>query len=55
MLRKSISCVLAGLIIVAAVTMFAIEPRKAIGMAAAFCLVAGFLWLYDALRGLRRS
>ena len=55
LLRQSILCVLASLIIVAAVTMFAIEPRKAIGMAAAFCLVAGALWLYDALRGLRRS
>ena len=47
---KWISCVLAGLIIVAAVTMFDMEPRKAIGVAAAFCLVAGVLWLYDALR-----
>ena len=55
MATKWISFVLAGLIIVAAVTMIAIEPRKDIGMAAAFCLVAGFLWLYDALRGLRRS
>ena len=55
MLRKSISCVLAGLIIVAAVTMFVMEPRKAIGVAAAFCLFAGFLWLSDALLGLRRS
>jgi hypothetical protein len=55
MLRKSISCVLPGLIIVAAVTMFVMGPRKAIGVAAAFCLVAGALWLYDALRGLRRG
>jgi hypothetical protein len=55
MLRKSISCVLASLIIVVAVTMFVMEPRKAIGVAAAFCLFAGFLWLYDALLGLRRS
>jgi hypothetical protein len=39
---------LASLIIVAAVTMFVMEPRKAIGVAAAFCLVAGALWLYDA-------
>jgi hypothetical protein len=52
---KWISCALASLIIVAAVTMFAIEPRKAIGMAAAFCLVAGALWFYDALQGLRRG
>jgi hypothetical protein len=52
---KWISCALASLIIVAAVTMFAIEPRKAIGMAAAFSLVAGALWFYDALQGLRRS
>jgi TRAP-type C4-dicarboxylate transport system permease large subunit len=52
MLRKWISCLLAGLIIVAAVTMFVREPRKAIGVAAAFCLVVGVLWLYDALRGL---
>ena len=52
---KWISCVLAGLIIVAAVTMVVMEPRKAIGVAAAFCLVAGALWLYDALQGLRRS
>jgi hypothetical protein len=35
--------------------MFAMGPRKDIGMAAAFCLVAGALWLYDALQGLRRS
>jgi hypothetical protein len=55
MLRKSISCVLASLIIVVAVTMFVMEPRKAIGVAAAFCLFSGFLWLYDALLGLRRS
>ena len=55
MATKWISYVLACLIIVAAVSMFAIEPRKGMGMAAAFCLVAGFLWLYDALRGLRRS
>ena len=41
MLRKWISCVLAGLIIAAAVTMFVMEPRKAIGVAAAFCWVAG--------------
>ena len=55
MLRKWISCVLASLIIVVAVTMFVMEPRKAIGVAAVFCLFAGFLWLYDALLGLRRS
>ena len=36
---------LAGLIIVAAVTMFVGEPRKAIGVAAAFSLVAGVFWL----------
>jgi hypothetical protein len=46
------SFLLAGLIIVAAVAMFVREPRKAIGVAAAFCLVVGVLWLYDALRGL---
>jgi hypothetical protein len=51
MLRKAFSCVLAGLLIVVAV--FVMEPRKAVGVAAAFCLVAGVLWLYDALRGLR--
>jgi len=44
---------LAGLLIVAVVAVFVMEPRKAIGVAAAFCLVAGVLWLYDALRGLR--
>ena len=55
MLRKWISCVLAGLIIVAAVIMFVREPRKDIGVAAAFCLVAGVLWLYDALRGPRHG
>jgi hypothetical protein len=53
MLRRSISVMLAGLLIVAAVAVFVMEPRKAIGVAAAFCLVAGVLWLYDALRGLR--
>jgi hypothetical protein len=53
MLRKAFSCVLAGLLIVVAVTMFVMEPRKAVGVAAAFCLVVGVLWLYDALRGLR--
>ena len=52
---KWISCALASLIIVAALTMFATEPRKAIGMAAAFCSVAGALWFYDALQGLRRG
>ena len=31
------------------------RPRKAIGVAAAFCLIAGAFWLYDALRGLRRG
>ena len=50
LLRQSILCVLAGLIIVAAVTVFVMEPRKATGVAAAFCLVAGILWLYDVLR-----
>jgi hypothetical protein len=55
MLPKLISCALASLIIVAAVTMFVMEPRKAIGVAGAFCLVAGALWLFDALQGLRRS
>jgi|EndMetStandDraft_8_1072994.scaffolds.fasta_scaffold1697124_1 hypothetical protein len=55
MLRKWISAGLAGLIIVAAVTVFVREPRKAIGVAAAFCLVTGVLWLYDALRGLRHD
>jgi hypothetical protein len=49
MLRRSISVMLAGLLIVAAVAVFVMEPRKAIGAAAAFCLVAGVLWLYDAL------
>jgi hypothetical protein len=29
--------------------MFVMEPRKDIGVAAAFCLVARILWLYDAL------
>ena len=53
MLRRSISVMLAGLLIVAAVAVFVMEPRKAIGVAAAFCLVVGVLWLYDALRGLR--
>ena len=55
MLREWLSCVLAGLLIVAGVTMLVMEPRKAIGVAAAFCLVAGVLWLYDALRGLREG
>ena len=55
MLHKWISCVLAGLLIVVAITMFVREPRKAIGVAAAFCLVVGILWLYDALRGLRHG
>ena len=50
---KWISCLLAGLIIVAAVAIFVTEPRKSIGVAAVFCLVAGALWLFDALRGLR--
>jgi hypothetical protein len=45
--------VLASLVIVAAITMFVMEPRKAIGVAAAFCLVPSALWLYDALQGLR--
>ena len=52
MLRKWISCLLAGLIIVAAVTMFVREPRKAIGVASPFCLIVGVLCLCDALRGL---
>ena len=37
MATKWISCVLASLIVVAAVTMFVMEPRKAIRVAAAFC------------------
>jgi hypothetical protein len=52
-IRKVISCVLASLLIVAGVAMLVMEPRKAIGVAAAFCLVAGVLWLLDAVRGLR--
>jgi hypothetical protein len=41
MLRKWPSCVLAGPIIVAAVAIFVMEPRKDIGVAAALYLVAG--------------
>ena len=52
LLSMANSFLLAGLIIVAAVAMFVREPRKAIGVAAAFCLVVGVLWLCDALRGL---
>jgi hypothetical protein len=35
--------------------MFVMEPRKATGVAALFCLVTGAFWLFDALRGLRRG
>jgi len=53
MLRKYLSCVLAGLLIVVGVTMLVMEPRKAHWVAAAFCVVAGILWLCDELRGSR--
>jgi hypothetical protein len=49
MLRRSVSCLLASLLIVGAVIVFVTEPRKAIGVAAAFCVIVGVLWLYDAL------
>jgi hypothetical protein len=40
-LRQWLSCVLAWLLITAAVAMFVMEPRKATGVAALFCLVVG--------------
>ena len=51
MLRKWISVLLAGLLIVAAIVIFGLRPYKVGVVAAAFCLLAGILWLYDALRG----
>jgi hypothetical protein len=51
MLRKWISVLLAGLLIVAAVDIFVLKPSKVGVVAAAFCLLAGILWLHD----LRRS
>ena len=53
LLRNCLSCALASLIIVVGVTMFVMAPRKDIGMAAAFCLVVGILWLCAAVRELR--
>ena len=53
LLRKCLSCALAGLLIVVGIGMLVMAPRKDIGVAAAFCLVAGVLWLLDALRGSR--
>jgi hypothetical protein len=47
----ALSCVLAWLLITAAVAMFVMEPRKATGVAALFCFVAGAFWLFDALEG----
>jgi hypothetical protein len=40
-LRQWLSCVLAWLLITAAVAMFVMERRKATGAAALFCLVVG--------------
>ena len=51
MLRKWISVLLAGLLIVAAIVIVVLRPDKVGVVAAAFCLLAGILWLYDALRG----
>ena len=48
-LRKCLSCALAGLLIVVGIGMLVMAPRKDIGVAAAFCLVAGVLWLLDAM------
>jgi hypothetical protein len=55
MLHKWISVLLAGLLIVAATDIVVLRPSKVGIVAAAFCLLAGLLWLYDALRALRRG
>jgi hypothetical protein len=50
-IRKVISSVLASLLIAAGVAMLVMEPRKAIAVAAVFCVVVGLLWLLETLRG----
>jgi hypothetical protein len=45
--------VLASFLVVAGVAMLVMEPQKAVVVAAAFCLIAGILWLLDALRALK--
>jgi hypothetical protein len=50
MLRRSISVMLAGLLIVAAVYIFVLMSGSvAVVAAAAFCLIAGVVWLYGEL------
>ena len=55
MSRKWISVVLAGLLIVAAIIIVVLKPDKVGVVVAAFCLLVGILWLYDALRNLPRG
>jgi dolichol kinase len=56
MFRRSISGMLAGLLIVAAVCMFVLMSRSvAVVAVAAFCLIAGVVWLCCELSDLRRG
>jgi Ca2+/Na+ antiporter len=56
MLRRSISVMLAAVLIVAAVAIFVLMPGKVVVVAvAAFCLIAGVIWLYGELSDLRRG
>ena len=47
MLRRSISVMVAGLLIVAAIVIVVLRPEKVGVVAAAFCLLAGLLGLYE--------
>jgi dolichol kinase len=56
MFRRSISGMLAGLLIVAAVCMFVLMSGSvAVVAVAAFCLIAGVVWLCCELSDLRRG
>ena len=44
-----------GLLIVAAVTIFVFMPDKVAMPAAAFCLIAGVIWLYGELSDPQRG
>jgi hypothetical protein len=55
MLRRSISVMLAGLLIAAPVAIFVLMLDKVAVAVAALCLIAGAIWLYSELSDLRRG
>jgi hypothetical protein len=54
-LRRSISVMLAGLLIAAPVAIFVLMLDKVAVAVAALCLIAGAIWLYSELSDLRRG